>query len=163
MFDVESKKGIVAKEPYSLYMLFVDPRNLYNMVPEDKRGAVTVDYDSIHGTVQGFSVGVRYVERRPYSLLRLEDDGAPFHFSVSLHFDPTGKPLETEFYIEVSADLNFMMKSLLGGKIKSALDKIVDTLVDVSHGKMPDGFDPSSMPEGFDFSSMPGGFNPFKE
>lgn len=161
MFDVESKKGIVATEPYSLYMLLVDPRNLYNLLPDDKRGEVTVDYDSIHGTVQGFSVGVRYVERQAYSLIRLEDDGAPFRFSVSLHFNSTGKPLETEFYIEVSADLNFMMKSLLGGKIKSALDRIVDTMVDVSHGKLPEGFDPSSIPEGF--MSMPGGFNPFKK
>lgn len=149
MFDVESKKGIVARAPYSLYMMLVDPRNIYNMVPEDKRKDITVDYDSIHGTVQGFNIGVRYAERQPYSLLRLEDDGAPFHFSVSLHFDPTGNPAETEFYINVSADLNFMMKSLLGGKIKTALDKIVDTLKDVSNGKMPEGYDPSSMPDGF--------------
>ena len=30
-----------------------------------------------------------------------------------------------------------------GGKIKSGLDKVVDGLVDVSNGKMPEGFDPS--------------------
>jgi hypothetical protein len=36
-----------------------------------------------------------------------------------------------------------MLKMMLGGKLKDVLDKIVDGLVDVSNGKMPEGFDPS--------------------
>ncbi len=36
-----------------------------------------------------------------------------------------------------------MMKMMLGGKLKDALNKVVDGLVDVSNGKMPEGFDPS--------------------
>ncbi len=149
MFEAESKRGIVAKAPYSLYIMLADPRNIYNMVPEDRRKDFQVDYDSVHGTVQGFNIGIRYLERRPYSLLKLQDDGAPFHFTVSLHFDPAETEFETEFYIRVEADLNFMMKTLLGGRIKEALDKIVDSLVDVSNGRMPEGFDPSSMPQDF--------------
>lgn len=146
MIEIESKTGTVAKPPYSLYMMLVDPRNIVNMLPQDKREGITVEYDSIRGTVQGFNVGIKYIERRPYSLLRLEDDGAPFHFVISLNFESNGNPMETLFSINVSADLNFMMKTLLGGKIKDALDKIVDALVDASHGKMPEGFDSSSNP-----------------
>ena len=47
-----------------------------------------------------------------------------------------------------------MMKTLLGGKIKDALDKIVDSLVAMSEGRMPEGFDPSMYPEGFDPTKM---------
>ena len=36
-----------------------------------------------------------------------------------------------------------MMKMMLSGKIKDALDKIVDGLVDASNGKMPPGLDPN--------------------
>ena len=43
----------------------------------------------------------------------------------------------------MEADLNLMMKMMLSGKIKEALDKVVDGLVDASNGKMPEGFDPS--------------------
>ena len=76
------------------------------------------------------------MERNPYSLLRLEDDDAPFHFSITAHFDPA--PGGTDFSIEVDADLNLMMKALLGGRIKDALDKAVDGLVQVSQGKRPE-------------------------
>jgi hypothetical protein len=54
----------------------------------------------------------------------------------------------------VDAELNFMMKTLLGSKIKDALDKVVDSLVAVSEGRMPEGVDPSMYPEGFDPSKM---------
>lgn len=42
----------------------------------------------------------------------------------------------------MNADLNFMMKMLLGSKLKDALDKAVDSLVDMSNGKYPEGFQP---------------------
>jgi len=132
----DSKHGIVAIPPEQLYMSFTDMRNLTQSLPEKYRDSVTADFDSIHATVQGFSIAVRVVERNPYSLLRLEDDDAPFHFSITAHFDPA--PGGTDFSIEVDADLNLMMKALLGGRIKDALDKAVDGLVQVSQGKRPE-------------------------
>jgi hypothetical protein len=86
---------------------------------------------------------VKVTERVPYSKICYADDGAPFKFGVTLHFNPSFDPYKTEFQIVVDADLNFMMKALLGGKIKDALDKVVDSLVDMSEGRMPEGFDPS--------------------
>ena len=35
----------------------------------------------------------------------------------------------------------------LGGKLKDALDKVVDALVAMSESRMPEGFDPSMMPK----------------
>ena len=132
----DSKHGIVAVPPEQLYMSFTDMRNLTQSLPEKYRDSVTADFDSIHATVQGFSIAVRVVERNPYSLLRLEDDDAPFHFSITAHFEPA--PGGTDFSIEVAADLNLMRKALLGGRIKDALDKAVDGLVQVSQGKHPE-------------------------
>ena len=72
------------------------------------------------------------------------DYGAPFAFHIELHFDPApANPYQTEFWVKLEADLNLMMKMMLGGKIKAGLDKVVDGLVDASNGKMPEGFDPS--------------------
>ena len=45
----------------------------------------------------------------------------------------------------LDADLNFMWKTILGSKLKDGLDKVVDGLVAMSEGRMPEGFDPSSM------------------
>lgn len=139
----DSKHGIVSRNPFDLYMAFTDLRNFQQMLPEDKRDSVTADFDTLQATVQGFSIGVKVSERVPYSKIALVDYGAPFAFQIVLHFDATGTQGQTEFYIEVSAELNLMMKMMLGGKIKDALDKIVDSLVDISNGVMPEGMDPS--------------------
>ena len=143
--EIKSKKAIVSKAPYELYMAFVDMRNFMQFIPEDKKEGVTADYDSIHATVQGFNVGVKVVERTPYSKIEFADDGAPFQFRLVMHFDAANDPYKTDFQICLDAELNFMMKTLLGGKLKDALDKVVDGLVAVSEGRMPEGFDPSMM------------------
>ena len=59
MAEFRSKKAVVSKAPYELYMAFVDMRNFIQFLPEEKKADVTADYDSIHAMVQGFSIGVR--------------------------------------------------------------------------------------------------------
>ena len=154
MAEFRSKKGVVSKAPYELYMAFVDMRNFIQFLPEEKKADVNADYDSIHAMVQGFNIGVRVKERVPYSRIEIQDDGAPFKFFLTLHFDAASDPYKTDFQIVVDAELNFMMKALLGGKIKDALDKVVDSLVAMSEGRMPEGIDPSMYPEGFDPSKF---------
>ena len=144
-----SKHGLVSKPPYELYLSFADMRNFLQMLPEDKKKGVTADFDTIEATIQGFHVGVKVKSRVPYSLIEVEDHDAPFHFNVALHFDPTDSPGKTDFHIDVAAELNLMLKMLLGSKIQGALDKVVDSLVDLSEGRMPEGFDPSQFPFGF--------------
>lgn len=148
---INSKHRSVARAPYMLYMPFSDMRNFVVMLPEDKRQGVEADYDSIRGTVQGFSVGVRVEERRPYSRIVYKDDGAPFQFTINICFDADGgNPDSTDFHVDIEADLNFMMKMLLGNKLQDAVDKMVDAVADMAMGKMPEGIDPSMYPKGFD-------------
>ena len=152
---INSKHRSVARAPYMLYMPFSDMRNFGAMLPEDKRQGVEADYDSIRGTVQGFSVGVRVEERRPYSRIVYKDDGAPFQFTINICFDADGgNPDSTDFHIDIEADLNFMMKMLLGNKLQDAVDKMVDAVADMAMGKMPEGIDPSMYPKGFDPSQF---------
>ena len=147
--EIKSKRAVVSTLPYQLYMAFTDMRNFLQFIPEDKKEGVQADYDFIRATVQGFEIGVKVKERTPYSKIEFVDDGAPFHFTLTMHFDPSTDPYKTDFQIVVDADLNFMMKALLGSKLKDALDKVVDSLVAVSEGRMPEGFDPSMYPDGF--------------
>lgn len=147
--QINSKKAIVSKAPYELYMAFTDMSNFVRFLPEDKKADVTADYDSLHATVQGFSIGVRVKTRTPYSRIDFEDDGAPFKFTLSMNFNPSTDPYKTDFGICLDADLNFMMKALLGSKLQDALDKVVDAIAAMSEGRMPDGIDPSMYPEGF--------------
>lgn len=141
MVSYSSKRAVVSKAPYELYMAFVDMRNFMQFLPEDKKEDVTADYDSIKATVQGFTIGVKVTDRVPYSKIEFADDGAPFQFKLTMHFDPASDPYKTDFQINLDADLNFMMKMLIGSKIQGALDKVVDSLVDLSEGRVPEGVD----------------------
>ena len=147
--EIKSKRAVVSKAPYELYLGFTDMRNFIHLLPEDKKEGVVADYDSLKATVQGFTIGVKIVDRVPYSKIEFADDGAPFSFRLTMHFDASTDPYKTDFQIILDADLNFMMKTLLGSKLQDALDKIVDGLVAVSEGRMPEGIDPSMYPEGF--------------
>jgi len=145
MTEYKSKHATVKRSPYELFMAFTDMRNFTQYLPPDKQADISADYDSLLATVQGFNIGVKVDERVPYSRLSLVDYGnSPFAFKIDLHFDSNnGATGETDFSITAQADLNFMMKMMLGSKIQQGLDKIVDSLADLSEGKMPEGVDPS--------------------
>lgn len=146
MEQYKSKTGIVSKSPFEMYMSFVDMRNFVQMLPEDKKESVEADYDSITANVHGLSIGAKVLRRTAYSCIELVDYGnCPFPFKITLHFDAVGPADKTGFSVELEAELNFMMKMMIGGKIQDMLDKVVDGLVSVSEGKMPEGVDPEML------------------
>jgi len=133
-----SKHGQVAKRPEELYMAFTDLRNFAQMVPQSQvQAEIQADFDTLSVVVQGFKIGVRVDDREPYRLIRLGSTESPVEFVAVLHFDPSAIPGRTDFWIDLDANLNFMMKTMLGGKLQQMLDKMVEGLVDASEGRMP--------------------------
>ncbi len=133
-----SKHGLVAKRPEELFMAFTDLRNFAQMVPAGRVQAdIQADFDTLSVVVQGFKISVRVDERQPYRLIRLGSAESPVEFVGVLHFEPAETPGRTDFWIDLDANLNFMMKTMLGSKVQQALDKMVDGLVDASEGRMP--------------------------
>lgn len=133
-----SKHGQVSKRPEELYMAFCDLRNFTAMAPPQYKDSIKADYDNLSLTVQGFTIGIRVDDREPYRLIRIGSAESPVEFVAVLHFEPSALAGRTDFWISLDANLNFMMKTMLGSKVQSALDKVVDSLVDVSEGRMPD-------------------------
>ena len=112
-----SKHGLVSKRPEELYMIFCDMRNFSRLAPSGVQAEVTADYDCLSIVIQGFRISVRIDERMPYSLIRMSSAESPVEFVGALHFDPSAEPGKTDFSIVLDANLNFMMKSMLGSKI----------------------------------------------
>lgn len=136
----ESKHGQVLRRKEELFMAFTDMRNFTRMMPEQAQSQVSLDadFDNLWATVQNFKIGVRIDERVPYSTIRLVSTNSPVEFVGALHFDESALPGRTDFHVVLDANLNMVMRAMLGKKIQEALDKIVQGLVDVSEGKMPD-------------------------
>jgi len=119
-------------------MAFTDMRNFQMMAPPEYKDSIIADFDNLKVSVRGFTVAVRVDDRRPYSLITIGSAESPVEFVGQLHFMPGILPGKTDFSISLDANLNFIMKGMMGGKIQQALDKAVDALVDISEGRTPD-------------------------
>lgn len=125
MAEYKSKTVIVRTAPMALFDRIVDLKGVTAVIPEEQKKDVVVDGDTISITYAGFTIAVKIAEKVPFSKVVFEDVEAPFHFRITLNLEPGEAPMETLFNINVDADLNFMMKTLLGGKIQEFLDKTV--------------------------------------
>ncbi len=123
-----SKHGYVGRSPMELYMAFTDLRNFKAMMPANEEVNVEADYDTLTATAKGMTFTVKVKERQPYSKISLESFNSPIGFSIDFNFKDIGGG-RTEFYIDVDAQISGMIKMMIGGKIKDALDKIVDGVV----------------------------------
>lgn len=123
-----SKHGYVGRNPMELYMVFTDLRNFKAMMPANEEVSIEADYDTLTATAKGMTFALKAKERQPYSKISLESFNSPLNFAIDFNFKDVGGG-RTEFYIDVDAQISGMIKMMIGGKIKDALDKIVDGVV----------------------------------
>lgn len=128
MTEYKSKKVVVNRPAVELFNMFTNLEAMAAAVPADKRDMVKIEGDTASVSYGGVSLTVRLVEKVPFSKVVVEDVSAPFHFVATFHFEPAELISQTTFSIDFEADLNFVMKGLIGGRIQEFLDKAADTL-----------------------------------
>jgi len=79
--------------------------------------------------VQGIKdVGLKIVEREPFKTIKITGDGKiPFEFFVWIQLKQL-EPNDTRMKITLKADLNFMMKMMVGSKLKQGIDALADQI-----------------------------------
>lgn len=134
--DIKGKIITIAQPAHVLYSGFSNMRNFVNALPPDKKEGVIATEDTIEGEVKGFKMGIKIAERNPFSSIVYEHFGnSPFPFTISIFFNAVDVA-KTEFHIELSAELNFMIKSMLGGKLQEVIDTMTDQLGMTFSGKL---------------------------
>lgn len=134
--EVKGKAITVARPAHLLYAGFSDMRNFVRNLPPDKQGEIRATEDTIEGSVKGFRLGIRIRERIPFSALVYEQFGeSPFPFTIRVCLDAEDAD-HTVFHIEVSAELNFMLKMMLGSKLQEAVDRMTEQLGLAFEGKI---------------------------
>jgi hypothetical protein len=132
--SVRGKSIIINNPAYLLYSAFADMNNLVRNLPEEKKKEIKTTEDTIEGTVQGFSMGLKIIERNPFSSIKFEQYGnSPFKFNLVMFFDAIDVS-KTDFHIELEAELNFLLKSMLGNKLQDLVDQITDQLASAING-----------------------------
>lgn len=128
MAEYKSKTVIVNAAPMTLFNRFTDLEGLVAAVPQEQKKDISVDGDSLRVSHGGFNIAVKIIEKTPFSRIRVADLEAPFHFTVTINLNPGELPLQTALDIDLSAELNFMMKALMGSHIQEFLDKAVTAI-----------------------------------
>ena len=145
---VKGKEIIIQRPPMMIYSMFADLSRFTMGLPEEYKNQITADSDSITIDYKGMKLGFVIEERLPFSKITLKDTGqspVPFKFS----FNMSGVGIDsTLFHIELSAELNFMMKMMIGNKLQEVVDTITDQIEKAASGQMPD------MPNMSDFSNF---------
>ena len=120
--SVKGREVLLKRPPMTIFSLFSDLSLLVQNVPEEYGGRIQADKDSVH---------IEYIvvdRREPFSLVVLKDDGQSFlPFTISFFMDPVGID-STLFHIELTAELNFMMKMMIGNKLQEMVDSITDQI-----------------------------------
>ncbi|MDD2595838.1 MAG: hypothetical protein PHD11_08510 [Bacteroidales bacterium] len=138
--EVHGKTIVINKPSYAIYSAFSDLRNLVANLPEDKKEKVVADADTISAKVQGFNIGVKVHERVPFSKIDFEQYGqSPFPFLFSMFMEPADDQ-KTYFHIELRAELNGIMKMMIGGKLQELVDKLTEQIALAASGQVPEEY-----------------------
>ena len=131
MTEVESKVVAIRNSAELVFNALSDFRNfngLVNMVPDGQMTDWQADENTCHFKVKGFDVGLKFVEKEPHKTLKLTGDGKiPFEFFFWIQLKEVA-PYDVRMKLTLHADLNFMMKMMLKGKLQGGIDQMADQI-----------------------------------
>ena len=122
-----SKQVRINRPDYLIYNLLSDFNNFTPML-EGKVDNWRVNGDTCSFTAKGIGLTVRMVEKTPYTSVKLSgDEGSPFEFSFWIQLVRVDE-FDTRMRLTLHANLNMMMKMMVGKKLESAMDQIADQI-----------------------------------
>ena len=135
--EIKGKAVMLDQPAMLLFNAFSDLRNFAMAIPPDKKEGLTITADSIEGTVNGMNVGVKIANKVPFSSISFEPYGQlPFECAFTIYLKDIA-PQKTEFQIVLNAELNYMVKLMIGGKLQGVEDTITDQIAAAFSGKAP--------------------------
>lgn len=127
MTEIISKTGKIEKPSTGIYNFISDFRNLKEVVPQDKVNDFIAEEDSCEFTVEGLGkAGLKIVEKEPPKLIKMTNNGSlPVDFNLWLQLKEVENN-DTRIRITVRAELNMMMKMMVGKKLQEGADALID-------------------------------------
>ena len=138
MEKYESKQQQILK-PVSRIYPFISRFDMLTPALQDKVEEWQADEDSCSFKVKGFKVSLRIVERVENKHIKISCDdaagGVPIDFSFWIQLHEVSD-MDTRIRLVLHAELNMMMRMMVGGKIQGGLDKAVEGLA-MAFNQMP--------------------------
>ena len=134
----QSKQQQVLKNVNRIYP-FITRFDMLTPALQDKVEEWQANEDTCSFKVKGFTVALRIVERVENKHIRISADeekgGVPIDFSFWIQLHEVSDN-DTRMRLVLHADLNMMMRMMIGGKLQEGLDKAVEGLA-MAFNQMP--------------------------
>jgi hypothetical protein len=129
MTTVESKVVSIKRLDEDVYKVLSNFNNFSPYVDVAKIENWQAGDDWCRFDVQGIKdVGLKIVNKEPYKTIKIAGDGnLPFEFFVWFQLKPVA-PYDTRFKITVKANMNFMVKMMIGSKLQQGVDGLADQI-----------------------------------
>lgn len=133
----ESKQQQILK-PASRIFPFISRFDMLTPALQDKVEEWSATEDTCSFKVKGFTVALRIVEREENKHIKVAGDDASglpvdFSFWIQLH---EVSDMDTRIRMVLHAELNMMMRMMIGSKIQGGLDQAVEGLA-MAFNQMP--------------------------
>lgn len=132
MSKYTSKIGKINKSDELIYNFLTDFNNLKSVIPSDKVKDFESTEDTCKFNIEGVGqAGLKIIEKEPDKLIKITSDGkSPFSFFFWIQL----KPIEnfentTAIKLTLDANLNPMMKMMVGKHLQKGIDAMLDQVV----------------------------------
>jgi carbon monoxide dehydrogenase subunit G len=123
----ESKQQQIHRAAETIYAALSDFNNFTPLV-EGKVEGWTVEGDECSFRVKGMQVGLRMVEKIPGQLIKVEaTDASPMGFTFWVQLKEAA-PYDTRMRLVLHAEMNMVMKMMIGGKLQGGLDQMAEQI-----------------------------------
>lgn len=135
MVSVESKVVSIRRLDEDIYKILSNFQNFTPFAQAAKLKNWQAGEDWCRFDAQGVKeAGLRIVDREPHKTIKITGDGQiPFEFFLWIQLKQVA-PYDTRMKITLKANLNFMMKMMLGSKLKQGIDAIADQIATAFNG-----------------------------
>jgi carbon monoxide dehydrogenase subunit G len=134
MEKYESKHQQILRSAEQIYTVISRFDNLTPAV-QDKVEEWRADENSCSFKVKGFTVNLQIVAKEAPKYVKIQsgEGGVPIDFTFWIQLQPAG-PYDTRMRLVLHAELNMMMRMMIGGKLQKALDQIAEAMAKAMNG-----------------------------
>lgn len=129
MSQYTSKTGTINLTDEKIFNFLSDFTNLKNFIPADKVSDFSATSDTCQFKISGLgSAELRIIDKEPFKTIKIASEkGTPISFTFWIQLksiDDTNSP--TAIRLTLDAELNPMMKMVIGSQLQKGLDALVD-------------------------------------
>ncbi len=125
----QSSQVQIRKPSEMIYGTLADFQNFTPIIGDKVEGWQATG-DECSFTVKGFPITLRMTERVAPSLIKVEaSDSSPFGFTFWVQLKEAA-PYDTRMRLVLHAEMNMMIKMMIGSKLQPALDGIAEKIAE---------------------------------